>query len=244
MNQSIKYNFYATLLDKFESYINSSQIYQEYWGFAENPEKSEFEFEQEQFKGLIDTINRVPFESELADKGTAFNEVIDCLIQKRKSDKMDIKSYKDKNEITVKFKEHTFSFNINLCKEFASYFSNGILQYRCENTLETKYGKVLLCGNIDVVMPFSIHDIKTTKKYNAFKFRNNWQHIVYPYCTGINEFEYNITDLKNIWTEGYNFNLENHLPKLINHCELLIEFIEANKNLITDKKIFGNDLPA
>ena len=59
------YNFYATLLDKFGDYLNSSRIYQEYWGFAENPEKSEEDFEKEQFQGLINTLNRVKFESEL-----------------------------------------------------------------------------------------------------------------------------------------------------------------------------------
>ena len=68
------HNFYATLLDSFGSYLNSSRIYQEYWGFAENPSKTEEEFEKEQFQGLIDKINRVPFSSEAADKGTAFNE--------------------------------------------------------------------------------------------------------------------------------------------------------------------------
>ena len=54
-------------------------------------------------------------------------------------------------------------------------------------------------------MPLSIHDIKTTSKYEAFKYKNNWQHIVYPYCTGIPDFEYNITDFKETYTEKYVF---------------------------------------
>ena len=70
------YNIYPSLLDAFGSYINSSQIYQEYYGFAEEPAVSEEEFEQQKYQDLINKINRVPFESEAADKGTMFNEVI------------------------------------------------------------------------------------------------------------------------------------------------------------------------
>ena len=39
---------------------------------------------------LIDRINRKPFDSEAADKGTAFNEVIDCMIENRKSETVQV----------------------------------------------------------------------------------------------------------------------------------------------------------
>ena len=64
------------------------------------------------------------------------------------------------------------------------------------------------------LMPLSIHDIKTTSKYEAFKYKNNWQHIVYPFCTGINDFEYNITDFKDTYTEKYIFNKESDTERL------------------------------
>lgn len=239
-----KYNFYATLLDAFEGYINSSRTYQEYWGFAENPDKTEEQFEQEQFQGLIDKINRVPFSSEAADKGTAFNEVVDCIIDNRISDKMEIKSYKESGVIAVHFKGQLFNFPFDLCIEFAKYFKGALTQQFTEGILPTKYGDVRLCGYIDELLPFKIADIKTTSKYSAFKYKQNWQHVVYPFCLNqngvpINDFEYTVTDFKNTWTELYVFNPETDIVRLTAHCERFIEFLELNRGLITDLKIFG-----
>jgi hypothetical protein len=263
----IKYKFYATLLDKFQSYISSAAIYQQFWGFADNPEKTEQQFEEEQFQGLIDTINRVPFESERADKGTAFNEVVDCLIENRKSDKVIVeKVYKqrvsgdvsgnsderwaevEETNIVTGLKAHynnrAFTFNIDLCQEFAGYFKGALTQQSVSGVVRTRYGEVQVYGNLDILMPFKVADIKTTAKYYAGKYRNNWQHIVYPFCLNqngvpIHEFEYAITDFKNTWTEWYVFKPERDYPRLVEHCELLIEFLEQNRDLVTDKKIFA-----
>lgn len=91
----VNYKFYATLLDAFKNYVDSDIIYQRYWGFSENPPFSEEEFHEQQFQELIDRINRKPFDSEAADKGTAFNEVIDCMIENRKSETVKVeKVYK------------------------------------------------------------------------------------------------------------------------------------------------------
>ena len=244
MENKIKFNFYPTLLDKFESYLSSSRIYQEFWGFSENPTKTEEEFEQEQLQSLIDSINRVPFESEAADKGTAFNEVIDCIIEKRTSEKMSLISEKEKGIIKCVYKNYTFEFPYDICIDIAKYFSGAVTQYRVDGILETKYGSVNLYGYIDELMPFFTADIKTTSKYHAFKFRNNWQHKIYPYCliqNGINipEFQYVVTDFKTIWTEDYIFNAEKDTLELTQHCEAFIEFLENNKSQITDTKIFG-----
>ena len=72
------YRIYATLLDSYFNYLNSDVIYERYYGWSENPPYTEEEFRQKQFQELIDRINRRPFDSEAADKGTAFNEVIDA----------------------------------------------------------------------------------------------------------------------------------------------------------------------
>lgn len=239
----INYNIYPTLLDKFESYINSSRIYQQYWGFADEPSISEEEFEQQQFQSLIDGINRVPFESEATDKGTAFNEVIDCIIENRTSEKMEIKSFRESGVIAVNYKQHVFNFPFNLCVEIAKSLSGAICSKYTEGILSTRYGDVKLYGYIDQLMPFTIVDLKSTSKYNSFKYRDNWQHRVYPFCLNedgihINEFEYIVTDFKNIWSEYYTFN-ENEKQKLLNHVERFIEFLEAHRHLITDTRIFA-----
>jgi len=235
-----QYRLYPTLLDSFQNYLDSSEIYQQFWGFSEDPEKSEDEFETEQFNSLIDKINRVPFESEAADKGTAFNEVIDCLIENRTSEIMTISSKEKEGFITVYFKDYVFDFPLALCLEFRDYFKGALTQQRVSGLIETRYGTVEVYGVIDGLMPFKIHDIKTTSKYTVGKYRKGWQHIVYPFCTGVYEFEYSVTDFKETYTECYTFNPEKDTERLISHCEAFIEFIEINKELITNKQIFNN----
>jgi hypothetical protein len=41
------------------------------------------------------------------------------------------------------------------------------------------------------------------------------------------------------FTEFYAYNADIDIPRLVAHVEGLIEFIEANRSLITDKKIFN-----
>lgn len=254
MNQpKISYKFYATLLDGYQDYLRSSEIYREYWGFSENPSKTEDEFEAEQLEGLINRINRVPFDSEAADKGTAFNEVVDCLILNCKTDRedMEIVSDRDKGVIVVTFKDRKFTFPLNLCREFANYYKGAVPQVYTEAVLQTRYGDVLLYGYIDELMPTCVHDIKTTGKYSVGKFLHHWQHIVYPYAlqqegNNICDFEYNIAVMAKYgepktYTESYTFVPERDIPRLQAHCEGLIEFIEMKRELITDRKIFALD---
>lgn len=250
---NVRYKFYATLLDGFQDYLRSSEIYREYWGFSENPSKTEDEFEAEQLQGLIDRINRVPFDSEAADKGTAFNEVVDSLVLNQKTEREDMSIVLDREKgiILVRFKEREFKFPLALCREFASYYKGAIPQVYTEAVLATRYGNVLLYGYIDELMPACVHDIKTTSKYSVGKFLHHWQHIVYPYAlqqegNDISDFEYNIAVMAKYgepktYTESYTFVPDRDIPKLQAHCERLIEFIELKKDLITDKKIFALD---
>jgi hypothetical protein len=234
-----KYKFYPTLLDSFQSYLDRAEIYQKYYGFSETPPYSEVEWDEKMFKELIDKINRVPFESEAVDKGTVFNEIIDCSIENRKMNyvfSFDI----EKDLFTVKTEKYEHIYPFSICKEFSEYFKGALTQQRVSGIVETCYGLVEVYGVIDELMPLSIHDIKTTSKYEAFKYKNNWQHIVYPFCTGINDFEYNITDFKETYTEKYVFDIERDTERLKRHCEQFIEFLEQNRDLITDNKIFNN----
>lgn len=247
-----KYRFYATLLDGFQGYIGSSEIYQKYWGFSENPPKTEEEFEREQFQSLIDRINRVPFDSEAADRGTVFNEIVDSIILNQNSDKCELSSDKGTNTITAKYNERTFIFPRNMCIEVAREYAGAVPQYFTQGIIDTKYGPVLLYGYIDELMPMTVHDIKTKGKgkYKAFDFKNNWQHRVYPYCLHqegilISDFQYDVFELDqyNILTgshsELYTYVPDRDIPAITSHCEALIEFVETNRSIITDKKIFN-----
>lgn len=240
------YCIYPTLLDSFQNYLNSSVNYQKFWGNSEDPSKTEDEYEKECFNELINRINRVPFESEAADRGTAFNEIVDCLVAKTKSDKMDISSNKENGTVTAIYNNRKFVFPLSICIGFADYFKSAVSQVYCEAKLETQYGNVLLYGYIDELLSTKICDIKTTKKYEAFKYRNNWQHKVYPYCleqqgSRVSAFEYCVCEIKgnkyDTYVEYYNYLSNETKEELTAICEQFIEFLNANRELITDKKI-------
>lgn len=244
--ENIRYKIYPSLLDAFQNYLDSEKNWEAFYGGRDVPKMSVEEYERTATQELIDHINRVPFESEAADKGTAFNEVVDSIIEKRESEKMDIITMQDKGIITATYKGNRYVFPLSLCNEFADYYEGALTQKFVQAVLPTSYGNVLLYGYIDELMPLSVHDIKTTKSYKAYKFRSHWQHYVYPYCllcsgNDIHLFEYNVTDFKDTYTETYVFKEERDIPILRNHTERFIEFLEANKSLITDKKVFGGE---
>ena len=222
MNQQPKYRIYATLLDAFGGYLNSDVIWDKYWGWSENPPHTPEEFHELQFQELIDRINRKPFDSEAADRGTVFNEIIDCMIENRKSETVQVeKVYKviregacdetgkplyydevQTNEVIglkATYNNSVFTFPISLCREFANYYKGALTQQRVEAILPTAYGNVLVYGVIDELMPASVHDIKTTGSYTVGKFKDHHQHLVYPYAlmqngSDVRTFEYNIVE--------------------------------------------------
>ena len=283
MQAQTKYRFYATLLDSYMNYVESDTIWEKYWGWSDNPPHTPDEFRQEQFQALIDRINRVPFDSEAADKGTAFNEIIDCMVENRNSDKMlierivepdtiekvvggqvdncdpderwaDVEVYPNPNAgkvigLRAVYNDRIFEFNIDLCREFADYFKGALTQQFVSAILPTAYGDVEVYGFIDGLKPLSVHDIKTTGSYQVGKFKNHSQHLVYPYCllkdgSNVRLFEYNVAEISKYgkyetFTESYTFVPERDIPILTERCESLIRFIEENRDLITDKKIFN-----
>lgn len=239
------YRFYATLLDAFSAYQKCDVSYDKYYAWSDTPEYTPEEWQAKQRQELFDRINRVPFDSEAADKGTAFNEVVDALIENRKPQGIDVSRDEQNLFYNVQYNARRFAFPISLCREFAAYYQGALTQQRVSALLPTCLGTVEVYGVIDELMPTSVHDIKTTGSYFVGKFKDHWQHIVYPYClmqggSDIRLFEYNITDFKETYTESYAFVPGRDIPRLQRHCEDFIRFLEANRSLITDKKIFAN----
>jgi hypothetical protein len=213
--QQPDYKIYPSILDAYAWYKKS-----------ESPE-----CKQE----LIDKINRVPFQSEAADKGTAFNELVDLKISEP-SCNLCI----DKDEYGF----GPFWFKIPIVETFAEELKGAIPQQRVEATIETDNGLVLLYGYADEILADTCIDIKTTKSYEFPKFMHNWQHVVYPYCLnqmGIecNNFIYLITDFNNIFKEEYKYNPAKQLNRLKAELNDFIFFLDMNKDVITDKKIFA-----
>lgn len=248
--QQPNYRFYATILDAFHGYLNSDTIWEKYWGWSENPSHTPDEFHELQFKELIDRINRLPFDNEKADRGTCFNELVDALIENRKPKDVDVERTPDGVCYQAVYNNRTFIFPISLCKEFSDYFKGALTQQRVEAILPTTFGDVLVYGLIDELMPTTVHDIKTTGSYSVGKFKDHFQHLVYPYAlmqngSDVRTFEYDIVEFNkggfvvDTYTETYVFKPERDIPILTNHCEEFIRFLEENRELITDKKIFN-----
>ena len=271
MNQQPKYRFYPSLLDKFEQYLRADEQVESFWNvdnetgeYKKSPEVIEAELKQ----SLLDAINRVPFESEAADKGTAFNAVIDCYIHKKKHIPSEREPYTiigdgETNTIQVYFPatdiapERNFLFDRSWCIEQSKYFSGALSQVFVSAVIPTRYGDVELYGYIDEIVRDTVYDIKTTSKYDFGKYEHGWQRHVYPYCLiassqmeSVKAFEYTAYQMKGgtsrtplisgtQYPEYYTYNHEQTIKLLTAHCEHFIEFLEVNKELITDKKIFG-----
>lgn len=252
MQHKVQYKFWATLFDAYQNYLDATDIYEEYWGYSENPPFTLQEFQDKQYQSLLDTINKVPFDSEAADKGTTFNEVIDCMVLHQNSDRMKItKEYSNEGSlIGVKavYNNREFHFPLHLIKQMADYYKGGVPQQYVEATLPTAYGDILLYGYVDYIMPLMICDLKTTSRYSVGKFKNHYQHLVYPYClqqsgADVRMFEYNIVVMTkysyDIFKECYLFRPERDIPKLTATCEDIVRFLQDNRDKITNRKIFA-----
>ncbi len=272
--EQVKYRFYATLLDAYQNYLDSEMIWDKYWGWSEKPPHTPEEFRQIQFQSLVDRINRVPFDSDAADKGTAFNEVIDCMVLHRGSDRIHVERVYEVvadglvdpctgkviggdcietgrvKGLNVTYNGKTFYFPMTLVREYADRYRGALAQVKVQAELPTMYGSVLLYGYIDYLMPFCVHDLKTTRQYSVGNYKRHWQHKVYPYALmksgcGIADFEYDIAEMGKTYCrnykENYTFKPERDTPLLVAHCESLIGFITEHRALITDKKIFNEE---
>lgn len=270
-----KYRFYPTLLDKFQSYLDTQAedyFYQDEEGkWHKNYSESEdtLHFSQEEVdallkRELLDVINRVPHEpSEVASKGTALNEVVDCIIHHRNSDSDKVKicttEVKGDKAIKATCDGFEFLFDISFCKSIAEYFKDSLSQVYTSSTFDTKYGEVELYGYIDELRENKVFDLKTTSRYEFGKYAKYWQRHVYPYtliesgaCTQINSFEFTsytlrggtsrtplITGIK--YPEVYQYDHEQSKVLLKDICERFIEFLEENRDKITNRKIFNEE---
>lgn len=249
--EKVKYNIYPSLLDKFQNYLNAEKKFNKY---GEYSGETIDEFCTRNENELIDAINRVPFTSEAANRGTAFNELVDALIMSEKYLSDDVSEnyggvVEDKKAGACYCWNHDgtpYLFPVALVDEFVNYYASmgAISQVYCEALINTSFGVVKLYGYIDELTPLCVHDIKTTKQYTRGKYSDHWQKYVYPYCLNecgndVKQFEYNVTDFKQTYTEEFNYNHERDTKVLRDHVERFIMFLELNKRRITDKKIFN-----
>lgn len=300
------YAFSPSLLDAFQRMTDTSVedfFYQDEegkWHTNWNETDGSLHFSEEEVddllkKEFIDTINKVEREpSEAASKGSVFNEIVDCMILKRKCtyEGMVIKTIKDiedlyrvkhgyKDYINIESEDYQscmkiyssagnkpfiyasldgfeFYFDIDFCREARDYFQGSIAQYYTKCLLKTPSGVVELHGYIDYLKEMNVFDAKTTKHYTFGDYQKRWQRYTYPFSliesglmNEINSFEFTIYVLKGgtsrtplitgtQYREVYTYSHEEARSMLIGQCEKLISFLEENKNMITNRKVFAD----
>ena len=111
-----------------------------------------------------------------------------------------------------------------------------------------KVDNVLLMGYIDFLTPYKIVDVKTTKKYQIGKYRNNMQHKVYTEAltsSGYKRFVYFVTDFYEVYfeeyirgEEGYMGEITSAVHTFISYCQYDTEMMKA---LIDHKCYRGED---
>lgn len=250
---NVKYAIYPTLLDAFTSWQNSGEIWEKYWGHSECPPHTPEEFQALQRQSLIDKINRVPQEySEAADRGTAFNLVIDWMVTGEKP--AEIECSKAGGMITATYNGHDFVYPVDTAKAVAGHLAGSLAQQLAEGFIDTPYGGVRLYGYIDYITPLRVVDLKTTGSYSLGKYKGSWQRLVYPYCLQqqgceVEGVEFYVVELGKarkdgtvpaaIYSEFYNWRQQELTEQLRHGLTDFIEFLESVRDEITDFRIFN-----
>lgn len=207
----ILYNVYPTLLDSF------------YW--AKRLGK---------WQELIDKINRVKSVDfpDAVLKGMAFESVVNNCLNK---------VYNQKLEIGGKliYRKERFDFDSTLVDRVVYKLQNNTgMQKYIEGVVETSMGAVKCYGFVDFCYDDFYIDLKTTGTYKKDKYQINAQHKCYPLIGGKKSLTYLITDFNNIYQEPYLFTSEMK-EKFIFELTEFLEWLNQNKNQITDSKIFN-----
>lgn len=261
----MRYNIYPSLLDAYTRYLGADDTYDRIWGFSEVPSKSREEFLEEQLQEFLDSLNRVPFESVYADLGTAFNDLVDEAIlgEPRGETRREERG----NTVVGTLRGREYIFPREMVEVLAERYALATPQLYVEGEVRTRYGGVHLYGYLDELMPFAVHDIKVTHRYEPWKFKENAQHLVYPLCVeqmGLGTpytFQYDIMEVRSnagelqkqepatsdpcivmSWEhirEEYGFQYEEAEKKLVTRCESFIEWIEEHRGEIDNPKLFG-----
>lgn len=282
METRVDYCIYPSLLIAYQNLLDYEEVAEEDWNKVSEAAHQRGEYLDRDIGDykltpdeiylklecdLLDSINRVDGRyGEAAAKGTAFNEIVDCLIEKRKSNNPDCVIYSTHNKdgekvIHAEIDGYKFDFDIELCKRTAEHFKGSFPQYLVKAIMKTSFGNVLLYGYIDEWVGNKMDDIKTTSRYSWGKFEKGWQRHVYPWCaiesgdtTEVESFTYYVVEwayqrkgeplkAKCVYQETYSYDHEASGNKIRATLESFIGWLHAHKDFIQDKRIFGGENP-
>lgn len=262
--ENVKYRIYPSLLDAFQDYLDAEVLWDDFYGASEEPALTVAEFEEKQYRELLDRINRVPFSSEAASRGTCLNEVVDLINgQTDPREGVAVKSLRlsaDQQMIAAAEGGYLFFFDAGFCRDLAARFKGAARQVFCRAVLPTCYGGAEIYGYADEVLRDVVYDLKTTTRYDFGKYGRHWQRHAYPWALvesgqmrEVAGFEYTAVKMSggttrtplltgDVIPEFYTYDHRESAERLRDVCERFIEFLEANRDRITDRKIFGENV--
>ena len=246
----IRYRIYPSLLGYHTEYEEAEATWEKYWGFSDDPPYTPEQWREKKRQDLIDRINRVPLELEVADKGTALNALTDWLACRRTTKGVELDEWRKGEDLLgwkVLYNGRIFHFPKALCEKCREEFTGCVPQVFVRGEFETDGGGVELYGFADYVRMDKVSDMKLTTSYSHGKYRTGWQHIVYPLClrqmgSDIRLFEYYVAVVETaawgVYREDHFLRPEEDGLRLRQKLEDFILFLERNRERITDRKIF------
>lgn len=261
--QAPNYRISPSLLNKLWDLVNSDVLYDQFYGTSETTEVTPEDFYLKQEQELLDAINRVEKEPmEAADRGTCLNEAVDCILERRlPQEGIALRTVRDPDgqpqSILAQMHGFDFNFDANLCLELAAYYRGSLCQHLCEAIIDTSLGPVILYGYSDYIRRDVVYDLKTTGNYSYGKYEDGFQKDLYPWCLiescelgSVSGFEYTAVKLSGgntkdplirgeVFREWYDYDHKRAGERLVWGCEMLIEWIELHRDLITHKRIFN-----
>ncbi len=115
-------------------------------------------------------------------------------------------------------------------------------RYKTQVFNKFQIGRVEVYGYVDVLGEGRAIDIKTTGKYVEASHAHNFQNLYLLGLKkqGVSQLDYLITDFEQVYTESYRLRSFNFNP-LLEVLEDFTKFLELNRSLIRNPKIFGEE---
>lgn len=110
-------------------------------------------------------------------------------------------------------------------KKIADVVNGGIYQYAAKRTVRIDGIDFLLYGRLDFLKGGIVYDVKFSKSYDVGKFLDSTQHPMYlNIVPEAREFQYLVSDGKNVWTEPYT---REETPDIIPTISHFIEWLKT-----------------
>jgi hypothetical protein len=209
---SPKYHLYPSLLDSFAWF-----------------KKSEAENALEEFLNKLNRVRTPPSDAML--RGIAFEDHLTHAAR----------GFAVPTSPEGLVKCHDTEIRMDLLEQFIDRLRGSVRQVFVESVLDCAVGQVRVYGFVDNIMQDIAVDTKTTGKYEFPKYLHSFQRPVYLEAlkgSGITKFQFLVTDFKELYVEEYTHNSAD-TDRLVSEINDLVGFIEANRDKITDTKIFG-----